>query len=410
VGKNRAYLHMNYIEFWNSETISFLKSKEKIYVYGAGAWGSLVTKFCVLNEITVKAIIVSNADNNINEIYKIPVIVDGITDRETYIIVAIDGQAGNEMSTALQLKGWTNIIRVKNVPQEYEGYLYNKFLEKRWYEDEVKLSFWKNTKHILHLNDPRTFNEKIQWIKLFGYTDEMTRLADKYLVREWIKEKIGEEYLIPLLGVWTKPENIELDKLPMKFILKANHGSGYNYLVEDKSKCNYDYILSVANKWLEENFSFYNFELQYKNITPRILVEEVVCPPSGEGEKLVDYKFHCFDGKAEFVQIIQDRDLELHNATQAIYSIGGEPQSWCFDDYPRVIKSQNKTKVKEMAILAEKLSMGFSYVRVDLYDTNKGIKFGEMTFTPGNGLYKYENNFTMEMDEYIGEKIKIVKE
>lgn len=397
---------MKIIDQWNENTKEYLKSLNGLYIYGAGYWGRLITKFCVLNDISVSAIVVYDTNNNINEIYRIPVETHAdISERNTPIIVAVDKNLGDEVTDMLIAEGWLNIIRATEEPKGYEGYNYNLTLSKEWYEEEDKLQFWINTRQILDFDDPKTFNEKIQWIKLRGYTKDMTRLADKYLVREWIKEKIGEEYLIPLLGVWDSFDEIDFDNLPNEFALKCNHGSGYNYIVTDKEKIDKDELREKFNKWMNENFAYYSLEMQYEQISPKIIAEKVIY--QSKGSSLVDYKFHCFNGKPEFVQIIEDRDLINHTATQAMYDMDGEILSWCFDDYELVPHTQDNDSLQSMARLARKLSERFKYVRVDFYDTEEGIKFGEMTFTPGNGMYKYITNYTEGIDYQIGKKITL---
>ena len=160
----------------------------------------------------------------------------------------------------------------KNLRKDYDYY---RSLDPSQYEEELKDWYKRRTKKELDLENPKTFNEKIQWLKLYDSTPIKTKLADKYLVREWVKEKIGEEYLVPLLGVWDKFDDIDFDKLPDKFVLKCNHGCGWNLIVTDKSKIDKVEAKKKFDKWMNTNFAFCNgLELHYKNIQPKIIAEE----------------------------------------------------------------------------------------------------------------------------------------
>ena len=139
-----------------------------------------------------------------------------------------------------------------------KDYSYYYTLPEACYENELKQWFRKWTSETLDLENPKTFNEKIQWLKLYDSTSIKTKLADKYLVREWVAERIGEEYLIPLLGVWDSFDEIDFDALPDQFVLKANHGSGYNYIVEDKAKFCIEDARKKFERWIREEFSFRN--------------------------------------------------------------------------------------------------------------------------------------------------------
>ena len=158
----------------------------------------------------------------------------------------------------------------------------------------LKLRYKASTGEDLNLDNPKTFNEKIQWLKLYDSTPLKTRLADKYLVRDWIKEKIGEEYLVPLIGVWDKFDDIDFDALPKQFALKCNHSSGMNIIVTDKSKMNFAETKEKFDKWLKTNYAFVGgLELHYKNIPPKIIAEKYLKSDGG----LIDYRFYCMNGK-----------------------------------------------------------------------------------------------------------------
>lgn len=309
------------------------------------------------------------------------------------------GRKGTVMKTGI-------IQHIKKLNSKMRYYYYKSMNEKD-YPRALSKIFYKHFHYPLNLSNPITFNEKMQWLKLFDSTPLKTRLADKYLVREWIAEKIGEEYLISLLGVWNSFEEINFEELPQRFVLKTNHGSGYVILVNDKNEINYKEMKKKVDQWMKENFAFkLGFELQYKDILPKIVVEEFI---NSESEGLSDFKIHCFNGKPEFIQIIGERDLEKHSAKEVFFDTKWNVLD-CTYTYPNPDKESIK-KIKEpiqlnqMLVIAEKLADGFKYVRVDLYLLENGtIKFGEMTFTAASGFDHWN---PQEYDKKWGELIKI---
>lgn len=268
------------------------------------------------------------------------------------------------------------------------------------YKQALQIWYQKVTGTYLNLDNPRTFNEKIQWLKLYDSTPIKTRLADKYLVREWIKEKIGEKYLIPLLGVFDKFEDIDFNKLPNRFVIKCNHGSGWNIIVKDKSKLDLRTIKEKLDKWLHTNFAFLaGYELHYKNMSPKIIIEQYKEDDSGD---LRDYKFLCFNGKVKYIWVDGERysehkrnlyDLEWNLIDKKI----GEGKIYPNIDY--CPKPHNLNKMIEFATL---LSKGFPFVRVDFFESNKQLYFGEMTFTSASGIHLTEpKSFILELGNLI---------
>lgn len=261
--------------------------------------------------------------------------------------------------------------------------------------------FWENYyDEKLDLKNPRTFNEKIQWMKLYDSTPIKTRLADKYLVRDWVKKKIGEQYLVPLLGVWDGYDEIDFDSLPQKFVLKCNHGSGMNYIVKDKDFIDHVEMRRKFSQWMKENYAFKGmFELQYKDIHPKIIAE---CYLEELDGNLMDYKIHVFNGKSKFVQIIGDRDFVHHEGKQLFLSPEWTPVDIERESYGHYDKIPPKPQnFEKMIQIAEKLAEGFNYVRVDLYNLNGKIIFGEMTFTPASGFGEWGGSFGEKMGEWI---------
>ena len=260
---------------------------------------------------------------------------------------------------------------------------------KKWYK--------KRTGKILDLDNPKTFNEKIQWLKLYDNSPLKTKLADKYRVREWIKEQIGEEYLIPLLGVWNSFDEIDFDKLPEKFVLKANHGSHWNIIVKDKTKFNKIKAKKKFDKWMHRDYAFKaGLELQYRGIEPKIIAEKYMADSKGE---LNDYKIICFNGEPKFVWVDCGRYSEH---TKNIYDLNWNLQPFMMT-YPvsknKIPKPQNLDKMIE---LAKKLCKDFAFVRVDFYNVDGKIYFGEMTYTSMSGTDKFKpEKYDLEMGNML---------
>lgn len=283
------------------------------------------------------------------------------------------------------------------VKKDYEFY---KNLKSKRYSKELKEWFKKRTGKKLNLKKPKTFNEKIQWIKLYDNTLLKTRLADKYLVRDWVKEKIGEEYLIPLLGVWDKFDYIDFEKLPDKFVLKANHGCGWNVIVKDKSTFDIAEAKKKFDRWMKINYAFFSgLEMHYKDIHPKIIAEQYI--ENGDGD-LYDYKVWCFNGKPKYIMFLAERQTNLK---MAFYDT-----SWnllpLVNSYPKydneVLKPGN---LDELLKISEILCKNFSYVRVDFYRLDDGtFKFGEMTFTSFSGVCKWD---PPEYDLILGQLIAL---
>ena len=193
-------------------------------------------------------------------------------------------------------------------PQNISYYSYFLNLKEQDYEEGLKDWFKYSTKNDLNLENPKTYNEKIQWIKLYDIDELKGNLTDKYLVRNWIKKKIGDKYLIPLLGVWDNFDEIKFEKLPEKFVLKCNHGSGMNIIFLNKNKINISDAKKKINNWMKINYAYYQgLELQYKNIKRKIIAEEYI---ENENNNLIDYKLWCFNGKVDTIMVISDRNNE----------------------------------------------------------------------------------------------------
>jgi glycosyltransferase involved in cell wall biosynthesis len=273
-------------------------------------------------------------------------------------------------------------IKEENKKKDYFYYLN---LDPADYEKELKLWYKDKLGYELDLDNPITYTQKIQWMKLYDSTLLKSELSDKYRVREWVKNKIGEKYLIPLLGVWDKFDEIDFDKLPDKFVLKCNHGCGYNHIVLDKRKLNLKELKDKFDEWMEQDFAFrYGLQLHYSNIEHKIIAEEYV---ENKGNDLYDYKIWCFNGEAKYIMFMQDRYIS--GAKMAFYDINWAKQEFAY--YPPTKNEIPRPKSLDLMLdLARTLSKDFYHARVDFYELNDGtVKFGEMTFTSSSGDNKW---------------------
>lgn len=271
--------------------------------------------------------------------------------------------------------------------------------------DKIKQQYSLAMRCELNLDKPEKLTEKIQYRKLYEHNPLYSRLTDKYAVREWIKEQIGEQYLIPILGVWEKAEHISFDTLPNRFVLKTNNASGTNIIVKDKGCINKKQIIEQLNYWLEYPFWALYGEFHYKDIKPKIIAEEYI---SQLDDNLLDYKIYCFNGTPEFILIIGDRDAAKHTGKEAIYDFKWNRLPWIFEDYPAYTYELAKPSLlEELYRISKKLCKEFGFVRVDLYIVDNQIKFGEMTFTPGCGIFPYKGTWNERLDYQYGKKIRL---
>lgn len=296
---------------------------------------------------------------------------------------------------------WSRYIKKQSILPMIKGYY--PLVKPNRYSKVIKALYKVRTKKTLDLEHPKTFDEKLQWLKLYDSTPLKTKLADKYLVRDWVAQLIGSEHLVPLLGVWDKFSDIDFSTLPKEFVLKCNHGSGWNVIVRDKDKMDLEGIRAKFEKWLALNYAFISgFELHYRDIVPKIIAEEYI----GDIDKNpADYKFHCFDGKPEYLQYNTDRNIEKHYAREVFYNMDWFRQPFVSGVRERSLSDTEKPKsFDKMKELATKLCQDFPYVRVDLYDVNGKIYFGEMTFTSDSGYAPWD---PLDTNLMLGEKITL---
>ena len=252
----------------------------------------------------------------------------------------------------------------------------------------------------LHLEHPETFNEKLNWLKLYDRRDEYTKMADKYEVRQYIADKIGEEYLIPLLGVWKRPEDIDLAQLPDQFVLKCTHDSASVVICRDKENFDWEAAKKKLSKSLAVNYFYPSREWPYKNIVPRVIAEQYMVDESGT--ELKDYKIYNFGGKPELIQV--DFGRFVHHERN-LYDL-----DWNYIDeqieYPKnpEVTIARPEHLDLMLELAEKLSEGMPSVRTDFYSINGKVYFGEITFYQEAGFAHFSSD---QYDRYLGSLIQL---
>lgn len=265
-----------------------------------------------------------------------------------------------------------------------------------------EIYYFSKFKKKINLKKPKTFNEKLMYLKLKEYENNelITKCADKYKVREYVKDCGLKDILNDLLGVYNNADEIDFDKLPNQFVLKCNHASGFNIICKDKSKLDIEKTKKTLNKWMKTDYWKYVAEIQYKNIDKKIICEKYL--DSNNGKALKDYKIYCYNGKPDLCLVCVDRDL-------------GKPKYFYMDKNWRMMKMNLASKnvpndfkipkpksMEKMYKYAEILSKPFKFVRVDFYDYMDNPIFGELTFTPAGCV---DTDYIDDWDKKLGEKI-----
>ena len=283
-----------------------------------------------------------------------------------------------KISKNLKLKYWLKGIQRKKIIYKMSRKNINQLMQ---YDAEL---YEKRCGKLLDWNNLQSYTEKMQWEKLFDHDPKKITCTDKYAVRDWVAEMIGEEYLIPLLGVWDDANDIDFDSLPNQFVLKTNCSSGDVIIIRDKSVLTKKDIAGYRAKlkyYLKMKFGYNTCELHYNDIKPKIVAEKLM---SLSGKNLLDYKFFCFDGVPYFCWV--DVGRYTQHRRRNFYDLNWNLQHWK-QSYDNTEKEIDKPiNFDKMIDIATKLSKGFSHVRVDLYNIDGKIYFGEMTFTSCSGF------------------------
>ncbi|MBI0577475.1 glycosyl transferase [Neobacillus cucumis] len=268
-----------------------------------------------------------------------------------------------------------------------------------WLPDKIYLNimYISRMKKKLDLKHPKSFNEKLQWLKIYDRHPKYIQMVDKYEVKKYIKEKVGSEYIIPTYGVWNSFDDINFEMLPDQFVLKCTHDCGGLVICRDKRTFDIEAARNKINSCLKRNYFYNGREWPYKNIKPRVIAEKYMEDPTSI--VLKDYKFYCFNGKPGFVQLSEG--MERHStASMAFLTLEWERLPFERSDFLRINNIPSKPLNFElMKSLAEKLSEGHLFLRVDLYEINGKVYFSELTFSPTSGFIPIK---PIEYDEQIG--------
>ena len=246
----------------------------------------------------------------------------------------------------------------------------------------IQLRWKMKMNYPLNLDNPRTFNEKLQWMKLYNRNPEYTTFVDKYAVKQYVADIIGEEHIIPTLGVWDKFADIDFGKLPNQFVLKCTHNSGGLVICKDKSHLNMKSAEQTISRSLASNYYYHSREWPYKNVPRRIIAEKYM-EDTKTGE-LRDYKFYCFDGVCKAMLIAQDRSAGTTKMNYYDSDFNKLDMQW---GYPNSDTHHSiPERFDEMKRFASALSKGIPHVRVDFYEVDGRVYFGDMTFFDGSGM------------------------
>ena len=292
----------------------------------------------------------------------------------------------------------------------YKDYLYyrNKFLCKTNPKLAANLVYKRVFGKSINWENPQDLIEKISWMELYTDTSLWTKCADKYRVREYVKEKGCEETLVKLYGMWENPEEIDFDSLPNRFVLKANNGCGTVMIVKDKNKLNRKKTIKTLKSWIKRPFGYSSAQLHYLDIKRCIIAEELLVDENNKDTALNDYKIWCFNGKVESILVVHDRkglngkdyklsffDRDWNNISEKTLKKGGK-HFWGGE-------VEKPSTLDKMIEYAEKLSADFPEVRADFYTFGGKVYFGELTFSTGYGTY------SEEYYKYLGSKIDLSK-
>lgn len=270
----------------------------------------------------------------------------------------------------------------------------------------ISLLFYKKFGRKVNLKAPKTFNEKLQWLKLHDHNPIYTTFVDKFLVKKYVSDIIGEEYIIPTLGHWDDPKDIDFDSLPNQFVLKWNHDSGSVIICKDKSVFNVDKVIKKLKHGKNRSGYWYGREWPYKDVVPCIIAEPYM-ESKDDDQKfgLIDYKFYCFNGKPEYLYVSRGLGLAHDKAEVSFYTLEWEKAPFGRIDFNELsIVPKKPVNFEKMIETAELLSKNMDFLRVDFYEINGKMYFSELTLYPCSGLMKFS------LDRYdleLGNKLKL---
>lgn len=378
-----------------------LDEAKHIVVYGAGVVGK--SSFLRLSKrYKIDCFVVTKRKNGENSFLDVPIYEIReleYTPDDTTVIIGVYDNLQDEVVNTLKKFDFSKIVFPFIEPLNYIYYTNCLELDiKSELQDLYRMRMGED----IDIDHPKTFNQKLQWMKLYDNIPIKTLLSDKYQVREWVAEKIGAEYLVPLLGVWDSFDDIDFDKLPNCFVLKCTHGSGMNVIVNDKSQFDLDMAKRKFANWMQMNYAYSGFEMNYANIKPRIIAEKMLGAEEGKAD-IPDYKLMCFHGEVKCSFVCSERfSTGLLKVTfyDSAWKTMPFERHYPRSEYP-IDKPQNYDK---MVKLAERLASDLIFVRVDFYEVNGKIYFGELTFYPGSGMEEFA---PPEWDKKLGDWIHL---
>ena len=263
----------------------------------------------------------------------------------------------------------------------------------------LKILYKSTTNKRLDLDNPRTFNEKLQWLKLNNRKKEYTIMVDKYEAKKYVAEIIGREHIIPNIGVWDRIEDIDFNTLPDKFVLKCTHDSGGNIICKDKKSLDINKAIKKMNDCLKRNYYYIGREWPYKDVKPRIIAENYMTDESKK--ELKDYKIYNFNGVPRLIQVDFDR---FTNHRRNVYDVNWnivDCDIFCGYKTDKQKKNVKPVNLEEMLEFAKKLSKGIPFLRTDFYNINEKIYFSELTFFPGGGMSYMPEKYDTVLGDWI---------
>ena len=285
----------------------------------------------------------------------------------------------------------------------YEHIIKTGILNKMSDKSFLNLTYWVHYGRYVNWKAPQGFNEKLQWLKINNRKPEYSKLVDKCDVKEYVTGIIGEEYIIPTIGVWDKVEDVPFEELPEQYVIKCTHDSGSVSICKDKNTFDVSKVKKKLAKGLKTNLYYWGREWPYKNVCPRIIAEKLLIDNDSITNDLMDYKLMCFNGKVKCSFVCSDR-FNDEGLKVTFFDRDWKKMPFC-RRYPSASYEIPAPKTYRMMVeLAEVLSVGIPFVRVDFYEVNGHPYFGEMTFFPGNGVEEFN---PVEWDYTLGSWIDI---
>lgn len=268
----------------------------------------------------------------------------------------------------------------------------------------LKIKYYYRFHKKLNIKHPQTFNEKLQWLKLYDKNPKYTKMVDKYEVKKYIKNIIGEKYIIPTIGIYNNFDDIDFNELPKQFVIKCTHDSGGLIICKDRNKLNLKKARKKINSSLKTNYFYNGREWPYKNVNPKVIIEKYM--DDNKNTQLNDYKIMCFNGKAKCSFVCTERDNKELGLAVTFFDLNWNKLP--FERHYRVSdkvieKPKNYSKMIE---LSEKLANDIPFVRVDWYEINGKLYFGELTFFPGSGFEEFTPE---EWDYKLGDMLELPK-